>query len=166
MKKFLLISLISLLLFNCNQELRYTQNSKEIDAVKSLIEAYNNKDWATILSHYADSSKTRFNKDLMDSKEVPKYHQQNDASYSSRGFIGDNQDYEMVVDDKGRTWVNFWGDWKAILKGNNEEVIIHIHTTVRFVNGKIVEEYAYWDPSEVISNLQDIAAKNSLQIEE
>ncbi|MGB5420268.1 nuclear transport factor 2 family protein [Algibacter sp.] len=165
MKKLILLLLISGLFFNCNQKQRYTQNSKEIDTVKSMIEAYNSKDYASAQSHYADTSKTRFNSDLMDSKEIPNYHQQNDANYSSRGFLDDGQEYEMVVDDKGHTWVNFWGDWKGTLKGNGKDVTIHIHLTSRFVDGKIVEEYGYWDPSEVIANLQDIAAQNSMQTE-
>lgn len=163
MKKLLVFSLIIFLVCNCKQEQRYTQNSKEIDAVKSIITAYNNKNWPTILSKYADTSKTRSNSHLMDSKDIIKYHQQNDVNYSKRGFVDQGQVYEMVTDNDGKTWVNFWGDWKATLKGNNEDVVVHIHSTSRFIDGKIVEDYGYWDPSEIISNLQDIAAKKSLK---
>lgn len=162
MKKLFLLALTTILVFNCNQEQRYTQNSKEIDALKAVIEAYNNKDWAAAASHYADTSKTRFNNTEMDSKDIAKYHQQNDVNYSSRGFIDKDQEYEMVIDDSGKTWVNFWGDWEATLKGNGKKVMLHVHLTARFIDGKIVADYGYWDPSEIISNLQDIASNNSL----
>lgn len=166
MKKLFLLTLICALVFNCNQEVRYTQKSQEIDVVKSIIESYNNKDWTTLVSHYADTSKTRFNNAKMDSKDLPKYHQQNDVNYSNRGFIEKGQEYEMVIDNKGRTWVNFWGDWTCTLKDNSKDVTIHIHLTARFINGKIVEDYGYWDPSEIISNLQEIESSKTLLVEE
>ncbi|MFV9551134.1 nuclear transport factor 2 family protein [Algibacter sp. PT7-4] len=166
MKKIILLIFISVFVFNCNKTQRYTQNSAEIDAVKTLIKAYNNKDYATAITHYSDTSKTRFNKAFMNSKDVAKYHQQNDVNYSKRAFLDEGQIYEMVVDDEGKTWVNFWGNWKATLKGNNKDVVIFVHLTSRFVNGKIVEEYGYWDPSEVIANLQEIAAAKTEQTTE
>ena len=71
----------------------------------------------------------------------------------------------MVLDDKDRTWVNFWGDWKGTLVANQKEITIPIHLTYQFVDGKIVREYGYWDPTEVLLSLQAIEAAKKAEEE-
>lgn len=168
MKKLFLLVTAVILFTACNeQKSRYTQNSPEIETFKSLINDYNTKNYESLLAHYADTSKTTFNRNKMASRDVPKYHEANDVNYSSRGFEEKEQEFEMVLDDKGKTWVNFWGTWKCTLADNNKELFIPIHLTARFINGKIVEDYGYWDASELIHNLQEIeAAKATEEIEE
>ncbi len=147
-------------------EKRYTQQSPEIETVKKLVSNYNGKIYDT--SVYADTSKTFFNssKEAMTSEDVMNYHKINDANYSSRGFTGKDPEYEMVVTDEGKTWVNCWLDWKATLAGNGKEVNIPVHLTYQFVNGKIVREVGYWDPTEVVLNLQAIEAASKATTEE
>lgn len=167
MKKILLLGLCVTLFVACEQQqTRYTQNSAEIDIFKSVIKDYNDKNYESLVSHYADTAKTSFNKDRMLSKDIPKYHKANDANYSSRGFINDNQEYEMVLDDDGKTWVNFWATWKCTLAANNEEITMPVHLTARFIDGKIVEDYGYWNPSEIIAKLQEIEAQKEVTTEE
>ena len=167
MKKLFLLGLTLLLFISCKQqESRYTQSSPEIDTFKSLINDYNTKNYESLVSKYADTAKTNFNRDKMASKDIPNYHKANDVNYSSRGFIEPGQTYEMVVDDDGKTWVNFWGTWKGTLAANNKELTIPVHLTGRFIDGKVVEDYGYWDPSEVILTLQAIEAAKSLTEEE
>lgn len=168
MKKLLLIGLAVILFTACNQqEKRYTQKSKEIETVKALIVNYNNKTYDT--SIYADTSKTFYNsKDKsMSPSETIAYHKVNDANYSSRGFLAEDQDYEMVITDKGQTWVNCWLDWKGTLAVNNKEVNIPIHLTYRFVDGKIVREVGFWDGSEIALVFQEMAmAKEAEEVTE
>lgn len=167
MKKLFLITCAIVLFTACKQqETRYTQTSTEIDIFKSIIKDYNEKNYESLVTHYSDTSKTTFNKDKMASSDIPKYHEANDANYSSRGFIDEGQEYEMVVDDEGKTWVNFWGTWKCTLAANSKEIIIPIHLTGRFIDGKIVEDYGYWDPSEIIAELQEIEAQKEVTVEE
>ena len=167
MKKLLLITLAVVLFTACKQqETRYTQTSPEIETFKTLINDYNTKNWESLVSHYADTSKTNFNKSTMTSKDIPEYHKQNDVNYSERGFVKEGQEFEMVVDDDGKTWVNFWGTWKTTLAANGKEFTIPVHLTARFIDGKIVEDYGYWDPTEVVMSLQEIEAANNLPVEE
>lgn len=158
MKKILFLSALAVLAFSACQQgpVRYTQDSPEIDIVKQLISNYNNKTFDT--SMYADTSKTFYNvsKNPMSASEAMDYHKQTDANYSSRSFQNENSEYEMVVTDDGETWVNCWLDWKGTLAANNKEIDIPVHLTYRFVDGKIVKEYGYWDPSEVMMELQKI----------
>jgi hypothetical protein len=83
------------------QKQRYTQKSTEIETVKTLIKNYNDKTYD--VSIYADTSKTFYNskdKSLSPSETIA-YHQANDSIYSSRGFLAEDQEYEMVeTDDK------------------------------------------------------------------
>ncbi|WP_396589519.1 nuclear transport factor 2 family protein [Allomuricauda sp. R78024] len=161
MKKVFLLSIVACLFIACLPKgpERYTQNSPEIDTIKKLIANYDSKAFDT--SMYADTSKTYYNtKDNpMSPNETMDYHKQTDANYSSRSFQKEDQEYEMVVTDDGETWVNCWLDWKGTLAANNKEVTIPIHLTYQFVEGKIVREVGYWDPSEVVLTLQQIEAE-------
>lgn len=166
MKKLLLPVLAVLLITACNQDVRYTQNSPEIETFKAVIKDYDTKNYDNLANYYADTSKTSFNNTKMDSKEVPEYHKANDVAFSSRGFIAKGQEFEMVKTDKGETWVNFWGDWEGTLSANGKVINVPIHLTVRFIDGKIVRDYGYWDGSELTLALQDIAMQAKAMTEE
>ena len=167
MKKVIFMGTALILFIACQQApVRYTQNSPEIDTVKQLIANYNAKNFDT--SMYADSSETRYNSkdNPMSPSETMAYHQETDANYSSRGFLDEDQEYEMVITDEGETWVNCWLDWKGTLAANGKEVMMPIHLTYRFVDGKIVREVGMWDPTEIVLTLQAIEAMNNLPPED
>ncbi|MDY7395098.1 nuclear transport factor 2 family protein [Aureibaculum sp. 2210JD6-5] len=169
MKKLILLGFAIILFTACGKpEQRYTQQSPEIETVKTLINNYNTKNYDT--SIYADTSQTFYNsnsKKGLSPDETIKYHKQNDENYSSRGFSDKDPEYEMVVTDEGNTWVNCWLGWKGTLAGNDKEIEIPIHLTYQFIDGKIVREHGYWDPTEVVLNLQAIEAeKNNSASEE
>ncbi len=147
---FLFVIAVSLFTSCENKDKRYTQQSPEIDTVKQLISNYNNKNYD--ISMYADTSKTSYNmyQKSLTPEETIAYHKANDQIYASRGFIEKDQEYEMVVTDDGKTWVNFWSDWKGTLAGNNQEIFIPIHLTYQFIDGKIVRESGYWNASQVM----------------
>ena len=156
MKKLFLIGIATMLFISCNQETRYTQNSPEIDIVKAIIKDYDTKSYESLIMHYADTATTQFNNAKMPSKDIPKYHKGNDINFSSRGFDIKNQEYEMVKTDDGKTWVNFWGNWKGTLAGNGKEIEIPVHITAQFINGKIVKDHGYWDSAPLVLALQQI----------
>ncbi len=169
MKKFILLGLVIVLFTACeNQEKRYTQQSKEIDIVKTAIKNYNDKAYDT--SIYADTAKTFFNsasKDkFMSPEETVAYHKANDELYSSRSFTDNDPEYEMVVTDDGETWVNCWLEWKGTLAANNQEVTVPIHLTYQFVDGKVVREVGIWDPSQVLLALQEVERSNNMSADE
>ncbi|PWL38441.1 hypothetical protein DKG77_09245 [Flagellimonas aquimarina] len=164
MKKLLFTCIAAALFMACQPKApeRYTQNSPEIDTVKELISNYDSKSFDTTM--YADTSKTYYNtKDNpMSPSETMDYHKQTDVNYSSRNFQEEDQEYEMVVTDDGETWVNCWLNWKGILAANSKEVTIPIHLTYQFVDGKIVREVGYWDPTEIVLALQQIEAETKM----
>lgn len=168
MKKIILLGLAMLTIAACKSEKkRYTQDSAEIETVKASISAYNAKDYASLTSNYADTAKVYYNSaEVIEPSNLSKFHQDNDASYASRGFIADTQVYEMVEDDEGKTWVNFWGRWKCTLAENGKEFVVRIHITSQFKDGKIVEEYGYWDSAPLTQELQAIAAAKMQEQEE
>ena len=162
MKKLLLLGLAIVLFTSCEpKDSRYTQQSPEIETVKTLIDNYNKKAYDT--SIYADSSKTFYNsKDKgLTPSETMEYHKANDALYSSRTFLEEGTEYEMVTTDDGETWVNCWLDWKGTLAGNNKDYIVPIHLTYRFIDKKIVREVGMWDPTEIVLAAQEIEAANN-----
>jgi outer membrane biogenesis lipoprotein LolB len=61
MKKFILLGFAIILLVACKQEVRYTQNSPEIDTYKKVIEDYKTLNWEDYQTHYADTAKIMIN---------------------------------------------------------------------------------------------------------
>lgn len=164
MKNLFLLGLAIVLFSACDQkDTRYTQNSPEIDIVKKAIADYNTQQYD--MSIFADTIKTFFNTKTnpLIGDEVIAYHQANDANYSSRKFLEEDQEYEMVVTDKGHTWVNAWLDWQATLKESGKVIDMPVHLTYRFVDGKIVTTYGYWDPTEIVLELQEMERKAAAQ---
>ena len=167
MKKLLLLGLIIVLFTACKkQEKRYTQQSPEIETYKKVIEAYEKRNWDNMVSHYADTAKIFNNATEKNPQNLTQLVAQNkeDASiFSSWDFTNENDEFEMVVTNKGETWVNFWGLWEGNLKANNKLYQIPAHMTARFIDGKIVREYGYWDVSKIVMDLRDIETAKALE---
>src|SRR5690554_230924 len=139
------------------QEKRYTQQSSEIETYKKMIDAYDKQDWVAMASHYADTAKIMNNVEEKDAQTLAELVQmdKDDASlFSSWEYVDGESEYEMVVTDKGKTYVNFWGLWKGTLAANNKTYTIPTHLTAQFVDGKIVKEFGYWDLSKIMLDMQ------------
>ncbi len=159
MKKLIFLGLAIVLSLNAcqQQEKRYTQQSPEIDTYKKVIEAYDKQDWEAMASHYADTAKIMNNvteKEAQTLAELVANDKEDAALFSSWEYVDDQSEYEMVLDDKGKTYVNFWGLWKGTLIANNKTYTIPTHITAQFVDGKIVKEFGYWDLSKIMLDLQ------------
>ena len=161
MRKLALLAVIGLLFVACKQgEPRYTQSSAEIDTFKELIAAYEAGDWANYTAKFADTAKVFHNTDdkSMTPAETVEAHKTNTSALSSYGFVPDKGDAEMVTTDKGETWVNYWGLWKGTIESNGKEMMIPVHVTAQFVDGKIVREYGYWDNAPMVAAMEEAAA--------
>ncbi|MBO3116215.1 lipoprotein [Winogradskyella sp. DF17] len=167
MKKLVLIICALAVVTACQQkETRYTQQSPEIDSVKQLISEYNAQDYS--MEVMADTCKSYLNTktDFLSKGDLMAYHKGNDANYSKRGFLDEDQDYEMVVTDNGETWVNCWLDWQGTVAVTGKVIDMPVHLTYRFVDGKIVRQYGYWDPSEIVLEMQAIEQMENAKSEE
>jgi hypothetical protein len=158
MKKLLGLGLLILSIVSCNNSQRYTQNSKEIDIVKATINYYDYQKWDSLVMHYADTAKVYYNTrdQYFTAKSLPEYHIKNDSTFLTRAFEDDRREYEMITDDNGKKWVNFWGIWEGNLLENNQKIEIPVHITYQFIDDKIVREYGYWNTSDLVLALQEI----------
>jgi predicted ester cyclase len=52
------------------------------------------------------------------------------------------------------------------MAGNGKSIEMPVHLTYQFIDGKIVKEYGYWDPTEIVLNLQAIEAEKNSATEE
>ncbi len=166
MRKLALLAVIGLLVFACKQgETRYTQSSAEIDTFKALIASYEGADWEGYTSKFADTAKIYHNTDdkSMTPAETVEAHKTNTSALSSFGFVADKGDLEMVVSDKGETWVNFWGLWKGTIASNGVEIMTPVHVTAQFVDGKVVREYGYWDNAPMQAAMEAAAAAEAAE---
>ncbi|GGD30345.1 nuclear transport factor 2 family protein [Flavobacterium orientale] len=153
MKKLNILLLAVLTLIACETKKdRYTQTAPEIETYKKALKDYEMANWDELASHYADTAKVMMNVTKKNAKTVAQMieaNKQDQTLFTSYGFVPEESEYEMVVTDKGETWVNYWGLWQGRLKLNNELYEIPVHLTARFSNGKIVKEHGYWDNSAI-----------------
>ena len=160
MKKLLLLVCIASVISACQKEKqRYFSESPEIETVKAGIAAYEAQDWETWKANIADTAK--FYPNTTKGVSVTEYLENTKAmvaTLSSYGFNKENTFIEMVIDKDDETWVNYWSTWKGTLAANSKELTIPVHLTIQFVNGKIVEEYGYWNMSNYIAAMQEIEA--------
>jgi len=158
MKKLLLTGFAIILLVSCNQEMRYTQNSPEIDTYKKVIDDYKTLNWDDMPKHYADTAKVMNNVTKEKAKTFAEalLIMKDDAKLFT--WVVENEEYEMVKTDKGETWVNFYGVWKGTMKSTNKVYELPIHVTARFIDGKIVRENGYWNNAEIVTDMSSSAA--------
>lgn len=153
MKKLILLGIATLLFVACKQEVRYTQNSPEIDTYKKVMEDYKTQNWEDYPKHYSDTCKIMNNVTKDKAKTVAQAIEQSKDDAKLFTWVVEDDEYEMVVTDKGETWVNYWAIWKGTMKSTNKVYQIPFHNTVRFIDGKIVREYGYWDNSEIVTDM-------------
>ncbi len=123
MKKVILLAIsVLMLLISCqnNQTERFKTASTEIDMLKKGLSDYENANWPEWSKQYADSAKIFQNTWLegVSPEEVRNRHQELISNLSSYSFDKKDITMEQIIDDRGRTWVNFWGIWKGTLKAN------------------------------------------------
>ncbi len=151
MKKFLIVAFLPML-FGCNTKTRYTQQSTEIETVKSIIGNYVKGEWDAYEANYAKGATIFFN--TPESKpasiqEIIAGQKLSIEPLSSYSFDRDRDFLEMVLDDDGETWVNYWGIWKGTIAASGESFEMPIHISSQFVDGKIVKAHGYWDSAPV-----------------
>lgn len=159
MKNIMLVLLLITTIAACKNEVRYTQNSPEIETYKQAVKDYEMGNWESYVTHYADTAKIAYNtteKNALTLAQSIALNKEGIATLSSYNYVPEESEYEMVVTDKGETWVNFWGLWQGRLKANNQLYEIPVHLTAQFIDGKIVKEFGYWDNSSLILALKEL----------
>ncbi|PKQ44612.1 nuclear transport factor 2 family protein [Confluentibacter flavum] len=163
MKKLLLLVTVAALFAACqNKPERYTTTSTNIDVIKKLVSDYEAGNWDAWTSNYSDSAKIYQNtwKKSATPKETSASLQGLLDNTSSYGFKHGEDEifFEQTIDDKGETWVNFWGVWHGTLAANGQELEVPVHLTCHMIDGKIAEEYGFYNLSEVMAALEVIEA--------
>ncbi len=111
-------------------------------------------------ANFADAAKIYHNNwdTPASAAQVQEGHINTISNLSSYGFDKDQMVYEQVLDDDGETWVNFWGLWKGTMKANGKTINIPVHISAQYVDGKIVQEYGFWNMSEFVDEMQALQA--------
>ncbi|WP_370480175.1 ester cyclase [Tamlana flava] len=168
MKQLFLLGLTISLFMACqNKPQRYFDESPEIETTKAGITAYETQDWDTWKANFADTAKIFHNTNKAstpdESMEGMKQMLSNMESY---GFGKEGAEVEMIVDKKGRTWVNYWNTWMGKTKVTNKTLSIPVHLTIQYVDGKIVQEYGYYDTAPIQTAFAEIEAYNVMSTDE
>ena len=155
MKKLLIPVLISVV-FACQAppKQRYFTESAEITTAKNLMNDYVAGNFGALAAYYADTAKIFHN--TVDPLGVADFVKaMKDGLDPVSSYKWEDDLYEMVIDSHEETWVEFWGNWTATLASNGKEIVIPCHVDWRFVDGKIVREYAYYDNAIFIAAMGD-----------
>ena len=164
-KAIILTTSVLMLLISCqnNQSQRFKTASVEIDMLKKGLSDYENANWTEWSKQYADSAKIFQNTWLKGASvgEIRMRHEELISNLSGYSFDKKDITMEQIIDDRGRTWVNFWGIWKGTLKANSKEIIIPVHLTIQFKDGKVIEEYGFWDTAKLNEELNKLKYASS-----
>ncbi len=171
MKKLILLGLTVVLFTACQkQEVRFTTTSTNIDVVKKSLSDYHAGDWDAWKTNYADTAKIYHNnwKTAATPEELSEGLKGILANTSKYHFDEGEDDifYEQTIDDKGLTWVNFWGNWRGTLAANGQEIEIPVHLSCMMVDGKITTEYGFYNLAEINAALQGIEAAKAAEAEQ
>lgn len=169
MKKLMYLGMTFLLFVACKQgPERFSTSGPEVDLVKKLVDDYEKGDWDAWREAYSDTVKIYHNTrtEAVDANAALERHQETLALMNSYGFLDDPIFYEKIIDDKGKTWVNFWGSWQSELKANAQALETQVHLTLHIKEGKIVEEHGFWDNAPMVQALQQIEAQAKMAEEE
>ena len=153
MKNLFLLGLVVVFFTSCNQKQPYTQKSAEIDTYKKVMEDYKTQNWEDYRLHYADTAKIANNVVKEKAQTITQAIEKAKSDAKLFNWVVEDIDYEMVITDKGETWVNYWGVWKGTLKTSGKVYVIPFHNTAQFLDGKIVREGGYWDNSEIVTDM-------------
>lgn len=159
MKKLLVLSLATILFIACQEKpkQRYFEDSPEIEIAKSGIKAYETRDWIAWKANFADSAKVFHNSKKESSPDqIMEGMKRMLSNFSSYGFDKEENTYEMIIDEKGKTWVNFWGNWHGQANITDQKLVIPVHLTIEFVDGKITKEYGYYDTAGIGRTIAEI----------
>ncbi|MFI1773644.1 nuclear transport factor 2 family protein [Thalassobellus citreus] len=168
MKKLFLIATALVLFIACqNKPQRYFEESAEIETVKAGIKAYEAQDWTKWKANFADTAKIFHNTNKgATPNEMMTGMTQMLSNFSSYGFSKKGGVSEMVIDKDGKTWVNYWNNWNGTSKITEKKLVIPVHLTIEFIEGKIVQEYAYYDTAGINKVIaSEIAAQMETETE-
>ncbi|GAA4270326.1 ester cyclase [Hyunsoonleella aestuarii] len=168
MKKLFVFWLATILFVACqNEPQRYFSESPEIESFKTSLEQYKNGEWDAWSAHFADTTKFHVNSNKGISLEEFKEGQHDITSnFSSYGFLDQGSFIEMVLDKDDETWVNYWATWQGTLKANDKKINIPVHITSRYIDGKVVDFYNYWDSAPLTTALAEIEKANGMPADE
>jgi hypothetical protein len=161
MKKLILLGLVISLLQACTEcpPVRFTSTGPEIDNTNALIEDYEAGNWEAWRTRYAEEAKLQHNSNEGGTPEQAMADLQSLLTYFSEyGFTRDVYFVEMVRDDREDDWVYFWSDWSGKLAATGEEIVVPVHLAQKYVDGKIVEEYGYYNLAEIMAKFAEIDA--------
>ncbi len=162
MRKILTLAICTAVLMACQQlgPERFSTTGPEIDLIKSLVADYEQGNWESWMTKYADTAKVFHNvwDDGITANELKEGFQESLANFSSYGFKEEPLFYEKIIDDEGKTWVNFWGVWMATPTGSDKSIVVPVHLTVNVEDGKIVEEHGFWDGSIIQNAMEEITS--------
>ena len=100
---------------------------------------------------YHDDARVYYNRvsDPMTAAEAAQMHADSVERLASYHFDPTSFRVGQWIDDAGATWVSFNAHWIAVFSEPSVRIVVPTAASYRFVDGKIADEYGYWDDSIV-----------------
>ena len=172
MKTIILFVFSLVVLVSCKEPVKqYTTTSPEIETIKTLHQYYMDNNYDGLTELYAEDAQI-FDNSLEPTSVSDIIREGKEGRNLVVGYdFPDGIKCEMIINDEGEKWVNSWAVWSGSLQNSDIEIQVPIISRFLFEDGKIIQEFSYWDnlpayaafeelATEQLDNLQEIIEEN------
>ena len=125
-----------------------------VDLIKENVAAYEAGDWETLKKNSAPDAQYYVNSTEPISLEA-NIKQTKEGVEGLESYAFENSVVAHVRTAEGVDWGMFWGNWVG--QAGDETMSIMVHFVSRIVEGKVVEQYGFWD---AVDPTPDMATNN------
>lgn len=121
----------------------FSSEGEIVDGLKALAATYVEGDWDAYRSFFADTvSFYPSTVEAVSMDERIEAHMVAHDLFDEIEFIDTGYG---VIENDGETWGVMWGTWSGKNAATGEVIRIPMHIGIRYIDGKGVAEYGYWD---------------------
>ena len=116
-----------------------------VDKLKAAVAAYNDGDWTTYRSFFADTARIHINSPEPVSIDE-RVAEMKEGLMSMESYELMSPVYGHIKTAEGVDWGMIWSGWQG--KAGGKEWTVMVHTVTRYVDGLAVEQWGFWDNAQ------------------
>ena len=122
-----------------------------VDQMKKAVAAYNAGDWDTYRAIFADTARIHVNSPEPISLDE-RMAQLKEGAKMMDSYALVEPVYGHIRTAEGEDWGMIWSGWQGT--AGDTEITVIVHTVTRFVDGKAVVQWGFWDSSQAPTQME------------